>query len=492
MGNTLDNYKTIHAPSGIFKFKNRLCECVIDLRHDDYGNPNYFLKIKNIDDVVEMRHHFKEGIKIVNDHGDNHHTPLLDMPHSQECLEIYDILGIKSDVPRLSRDSVDEKSLADKLKKYFQKYGFLFPLFDDEYCIEMGLYTEFKPLNIVRLFDRISILLALMNAVDGTDVDYNSIFNLTFMLALKKLDKFTNLDNSQTYFEEFSHPMHKTFTNIELGTNNLNADIIDEMELPQVYGLELLTERLENSGIDYNTGYSIVDGEGVAPDRYYEILVADDYFLGNNEKFFVRVSDYEDVLGESEYYNAETMARHKYYTEKRIKHMFLSNNGKARSEKLFYDFLFHLHFQAFKIKSISPNLRFPVQFEDDIDLNRNEKFNDKFKSILRELANITIKNELDFMTSFIHTDYDIENMTQGWKIPNLFTAIYYSIFLTDRHNEVYRVCANPYCRGNFPVAVTNDRRKYCSENCQRMSAQRLKRASDNLKAGEYKVAVEVK
>lgn len=484
MAKSRDDYKIIHAPSGIFKFSNHSCTCVVDKRHDEYGNPKYILKVKTADGEIPFRHHFKGGIKLINDHGDDIHTPIREIPHTQEYIDIHNLLGIKSDVPMLNKDIITEERFAHKLENYFKKYGFLFPL-------ESLWFEEFDPMKTGALFDRISILLDLMNAVDGTDVDYDKIFNLTFMLALKQLDKFENYSKDKTYAESFSHPLLKTFKSIDYSIKGHSLEVRED-ELTNYFNLdaEKIDKKLYNTGIDYETGFKMEHGEPVPPEHYYDIYIIKDYFIGDDEWFLLRVGDYENTIEESLVYDAPIEVKHIFNTEKRIKYMFTHADFEGREDKLFFDFLFHLHYQVCKIISINPSARFPVRLEEGVSLNRNKKFDERFRKTLRELANITIKNEIDYMTSSVKTDYNIETKSQGWRIPDLYTAIYYSIFLTDRQNIVFRVCANPYCQGNFEVAATNDRRKYCSENCQRVSAQRLKRANDNLKEGENKAKID--
>ncbi len=103
-------------------------------------------------------------------------------------------------------------------------------------------------------------------------------------------------------------------------------------------------------------------------------------------------------------------------------------------------------------------------------------FDDRFKSCLKELANYTIKEELDYMVASVRPVYNAEKRSQGWYVKDLCTALYYSIFLTNRGTTVYRMCANPSCNCIFEVASTNERSKYHSLSCQRAMAQRFNRA----------------
>lgn len=473
--------KIINAPSGLFKFINKSCVCLVDLRHDDYGNPEYVLNIKTCDNEIPFRHDFKDGIQLVNNHGNTQHSPTHDIPYTKDCVEIYNTLGIKSDVPELKKDEIADKRYADRLEKYFNKYGFLF----QEKSI---FFDEFRAKSFGPMFDRILLLMALKKAVYGNEVDYNRIFNLTFMLALKKLYPLKNYKETELYTEGYEHPFYKEFKSIDFRKEGRSARV-KEIELKEYVDEETIDKYLYKPETDYGVTYSMSGDEQEKPEHFYETYVIKDYFLGNEEKFLLRVSDYENVLSEQECYDSGSVEeKHSFNTEKRIKYLFVHGEYSEREDKLFYDFLFHLHFQVCEITSINAEATYPVKLKNNTDLNRNEKFNDKFKAVLRELAEITIKNELDHMTSLIRPSYDIKSKTMGWHIPDLYTAIYYSISLTYGQNTVYRVCADPYCRGNFPISVSNDRRIYCSAECQQRGAQRIMRAAEKRKEAEEKVA----
>ncbi len=467
------------APSGLFNYCNKGCECHTDLRHDDYGNPRYILRVMANDKIIPFRHQFDEGLKLVENHGDNTRDPVRDMPRTQECVDIFRKLGINDDIPLLKKDIITEKRLSENIENYFKKYGFLFPA--DKYK-----FDEFEITKVGALFDRVAILLELMNAVDGVDVDYNRIFHLTFMLALRKLEKFENREETKTYFESVAHPLYKTFKSINFAKKDLNSEVSEIDLYKYIERSPEYEKQLYYEPIDYRIGKAFKNGEEVLPERFSDIYIIRDYFLDSVNWFLMRVSDYEDRIGEAELLGESYETIHIFNIEKRIKYMFVHAEFSDRSDKLFFDFLFHLHFEVCNILSINTDRPVPITLEDGANLNCNEKFNDKFKEVLRELAGITIKNELDQMTASIRTEYNAKTRFQSWFVPNLYTAIYYAISLTNREFYVYRTCANPYCNCIFSIPFTNDRRRYCSEECQWQSAQRLKRAKEKRKEAEEK------
>lgn len=468
------------APSGLFSYSNNGCECNVDLRHDNYGNPHYIFRVRGNDKKIPFRHQFSEGIKLVENHGDTTRDPVRDMPRTQECVDTFRKLGINNDIPLLNKDIITEKRLSENLEFYVKKYGFLFP-------VDRFEFEEFEVPKVGALFDRIAVLLELMNAVDGINVDYNRMFYLTFMLALKKLDYFTNIKEKKFYTDACLHPLYNTFEGINFNiiakSEKLSAEKLNERrnDSPE------FDERLHEAEINYGVAQHFFGDEETFPAGYNDFYIIRDYFLGDTDNFLMRVSDYENTWEEEEMRDRSPEENAVFFTEKKIKYMFVHGGYSSREEKLFYDFLFHFHFQVCNVKSININATVPITLEDGVNLNCNEKFNDKFKAVLRELAGLTIKNELDQMTSSVRTEYNPKTRFQGWFVPNLYTAIYYAISLTDREFYVYRTCASPYCQKIFPIPFTNDRRRYCTDECQWQSAQRLKRAKEKRKEAEEMV-----
>ena len=97
------------------------------------------------------------------------------------------------------------------------------------------------------------------------------------------------------------------------------------------------------------------------------------------------------------------------------------------------------------------------------------------------IAKNTIKEEFDFELYGIHPTYNIDTMSPNWKIPNFFTALYFSLFYTRPDYEVYRKCANPNCGRLFKVKTTNSRKQYHDVACQNAAAQMRHRKSKNKK-----------
>ncbi|SNS87397.1 CGNR zinc finger domain-containing protein [Anaerovirgula multivorans] len=102
----------------------------------------------------------------------------------------------------------------------------------------------------------------------------------------------------------------------------------------------------------------------------------------------------------------------------------------------------------------------------------NIRPNKEDENVIINAAKLIIKEEIDYHTKLISPVYDTTTMLGTWKIPNLITAIYFSIFFLNPNFEVIKKCANPTCDGYFDILNTNKRKKYCSIRCANIMSQR--------------------
>lgn len=477
---------------GIFEFTNSSCLCVKDLVHNKLGKEEYQIKVMSSDKNIPFCHHFIDGIRLKNNHGDNAHSPKTSFPRTQEFSEVsntLDNIGKKFEISALlNKDEITDLKFAEKVESYFSKYGFLFPIASEE-------YETFSPVIIGSFFDRLATLINLMNAVDELKPDYNKMFVYTFMLAMKQPSSFCNLTHSKNYLNECEHSLYKTYSEINFSSPQKHAyDIgqlykffpacdVDKM-LMESYEedkktaeqfLNEIKECCEIEMIEYsNTDIDVMAQMENIP-TYNQFYAIKDYFLGDDNFNFIRKYHFDDEDGE-----INSAGSPEYFIEKIIKYMYLNTDDTTRKVKLFCDFLYHYHFEISKITEINEQSLVPISLEKGLNLNKDSRFNDRFKNCLRELANYTIKEELDYMVSSVRPVYNAEEQSQGWYVKDLCTAIYYSIFLTDRKQTVFRKCAFPSCDKYFSVASTNDRMKYHDVSCQRAMAQRFNRARKKL------------
>lgn len=102
----------------------------------------------------------------------------------------------------------------------------------------------------------------------------------------------------------------------------------------------------------------------------------------------------------------------------------------------------------------------------------NVRPNEKEKEMIISAAKLVIKDEIDYHTKLITPVYDLASMAGSWKIPNLITAIYFSIFFLNPNFTLIKKCANPTCDEYFDVLNSNKKKIYCSPRCANIMSQR--------------------
>lgn len=116
----------------------------------------------------------------------------------------------------------------------------------------------------------------------------------------------------------------------------------------------------------------------------------------------------------------------------------------------------------------------------------NENFSNVYgsdkdmKSRLLNIARDTIKTEFDYALRNIHPTINVDTFSSDWIIPDFITALYFSLFYRPQ-KDIFRVCANPNCKGSglFTVSDTDNKRKrYCCKKCQNSAAQTRYLATD--------------
>lgn len=133
------------------------------------------------------------------------------------------------------------------------------------------------------------------------------------------------------------------------------------------------------------------------------------------------------------------------------------------------DFFYHLDKIA-PIERFTDTYCTPV-FKEETNLNKLSTFDTKFQDCLIDIAKLIIKEEFDFIFSNIHPIYDTASMSPSWVIPNLLTAMYFSLGYIGAENKIIRTCANPKCNKIFYVSNTNSKKKYHCKECQNAAAQ---------------------
>ncbi|MDD7305401.1 hypothetical protein HV819_06610 [Anaerococcus sp. AGMB00486] len=379
-----------------FTFENDKCICEIEKVADNKTNrlvENLVVKkVKEKD--IPVAYFYGEGLK------------LSDIKDKSKNNILGEFLGIKKD------DLYTYKS-------FFEKYGFLFTLDDDDfYSIDIDKVNDLKNNLLAFVF--------LMNNQFDNYLFYkvNSVQELldaTLYLIFKDESEFIIGDK-----EVFTIKKSKVKTVID-GANSHNES-------------------------SHNIKQKIVNGQKI---EYFEIKD----LLSKNGINEIDVETYNDIkLGNFPQW-FKNLCR--VYKNKRQ----LLDDPKYN---IVVDFLFHFstEYLTFSQSDISLEGTFEDNLYEDITKDR------KLLKALMEVSKILLEDEFETNLSSVTPKFNINDMKPDWKLPSLYTALYFSLFYMNSKENELRKCKNDNCKEFFQVSRTNSRKIYCSLVCCNAVAQR--------------------
>lgn len=319
----------------------------------------------------------------------------------------------------------------DRLMDYFRENGFLFPVTAD------GL-ESFSFDDVFSIIRRIRATLNVMSNLHEPRKQYKKIMSTICWLTLSPRVIIHSLDESK---EEFKTCIHSYMKYLE----SQKGGIYDSLSLDP-YASNDIT--VPDTIYPPETTVSISELENAA-------------LVGTGDESASGLNRYRAAI------------------------LFLNEQGEIPSDRKIIDYFYHLTSEIGNIVSV-PKEKAEVEF-DCGDAEVTKRFSDSLRTASVEVAKITIKEELDYAINAIFPSYDIESMTGSWVIPDLYSALVFSIFYMKPGLELYRRCENPNCGCYFLVSTTNSRRKYCSVECsnavqQRKHRQKIKKASTEVDA----------
>lgn len=507
------------AYGGIFSFEHPKCRAVLEPEYQDDDSVMMKIRLKFLkSEKTIYTFRYETGLARSHAHTNKHLYPINELPHSDELIKFINLYEKAADhserIPKTRGATKSYNQYFEELKDFFEIYGYPFE------TPSFGKYENIPPATS-KLLDRIYILTTLQSACREIKKNYNKIFHLTFSLIFSEPCFFGFDDDGSEIHKTPFHPCAYHYIYDELDAKP-KLRIYDAQSLlkdyPDAEDVEIYVEpdeteedfdfedetpvseeKIREEFPDFDSYSPLVkrciidiflgtikDTRGVIPEdnRFYAI---NDYFLGDKVHNFMRLSDYLD----SRMLEDEKKGS-RYVTGRMIKTLYVSRNNADRNEKLIYDFLYHFINDIAPIDYICQQSIQTIYFENAPDLNKHPNFTQRYKDVLLEIAANEIKYELEYVLQNIHPVYDADNLMPGWSIPDFHTAMYYSIFLGTRQHEIYRVCGNPYCNNLFKVVITNSKKKYCSETCRAVVAQRTKRMRERLDEEERREKTEKK
>lgn len=114
-----------------------------------------------------------------------------------------------------------------------------------------------------------------------------------------------------------------------------------------------------------------------------------------------------------------------------------------------------------------------IDLKDTAVLNDEKvKLDSSDKIIILDAARKAIKQEIDHHLSNITPTYNSDSLEASWDIPDLITALYFSILFSNPNFKILKNCKNPNCINYFTVHKSNNRKMYCSTACGNAVSQR--------------------
>ena len=303
------------------------------------------------------------------------------------------------------------------LKNFIEKYGYFFKLSSSEQ------YKNVELKDIYRLKNRFKSLIHLLYALHNEELrDYKDVLNaiylllFTFQISNERKAKQFNIINLLFHFpkyEEFTSSYDRVIV-------KTNAD-----------GFE---------------------------SSFYRI----DDFAMEDEVFEIAIHDYHDFIADSNNHHSLSRTLLKAFKNKHL--------IKQKEDRMIIDFLFHMwvDFEVIYVKD--------MLFEDILNAQVYEDFNNKASKKMKQLslniAKYLISKELNNALSGLVPSYDFEKLRPCWKIPNLYTALYFTIFNLDSSSSIIRKCDNVNCGEYFIVSKSNKKKRFCCEHCAKAVSQR--------------------
>ena len=287
--------------------------------------------------------------------------------------------------------------------EFYKKNGYLFP-------VSTAQYESFSPEMVWRLLLRFKATVQLMTALDGTTPEWQTLLASTLLLLLGDPVRIPFRDNAQAY---------------ESVVNSAIKTIEKAPKLPDIDGSAEAHQK--------NT-YTISD-------------------LVYGPTFELDSEIYEDISSGS----AVEFTR-SGCTDLRFRNIVrtyrIARNLPAE-ERLIIDFLFHFMMDIGILGSID--------YMNGIDFYEAPHFGGmtaELSTALESVARIVVRDEINHNIRHISPKYDTDKMAPSWEVPDLLSAMYFSLFFMRPGIEVYRECANPNCNVHFLCKTTATRNKH--------------------------------
>lgn len=439
-----------------FVFENRPCECKIDIVHNN-GMQQYRIQVKasGCDRIFYAYDSRKRGLVTTD----------------SEYREVLDGNDVLTELCNLRSDITKEP---EPLVKYFRKYGFFIPISDQNYAI-------YDLEELLKVITRLKKMIDLLHELtcDPRKIDFNKLFELVLYYIFSAgytLDfQYDEESDFNRKIESCSYFYAKLWNNINLGKKEYNIYFLRDIESPMIVKGNEKIELTPSNYDQYKQSKEPEDVKGIIRGskrfRYDYLLKEKVNILDELGCKLALIDNTETTEDEEEMVQQGVDCEDSQIIKNRIQCLYyITLVEKYNDVGPIADFLYHFNEDVASIIKITSDGT--VELEKTIDLNKETSFDNRYKKILIEIAKLVYKRELDWALKDIGPACDTENFRPKWNIPSFLTALYFSLFYFDSEYQEYRICENETCRKWFSVPKSRRNKKYCSQKCANLAAQR--------------------
>ncbi|MEG2012994.1 MAG: CGNR zinc finger domain-containing protein [Anaerovoracaceae bacterium] len=304
----------------------------------------------------------------------------------------------------------------DATVAFFERYGFLFPISDEQYeCIDDNALLE--------ILNRIKATVMLMSTIAGKRDYKKMLICATYLL--------------------FSNPVQFTLSTHEYDTTNNHpfTKLIHEYNMMP----------------DLNRNQELFDNQYIS---------IEDTIVNGYNKIYV-----DELAGMDTGDGISGLPGSRDWHFKNLFALYTNYPFANTSLRTIIDFYYHYETKVGVFSNVEVNR---ITYHTDPE---RDKFTDEMKVALLKIAKIVISEEINANLQGISPQIVPETLSPAWKLNSLLEALYFSIFYMKPGVELYKECQNPNCKHQkyFLINATVTNKKYCCPACGNAAAQRRSR-----------------
>lgn len=359
----------------------------------------------------------------------------------------------------------------EALKTFFEKYGFFF-------YISQNKMESYDTETIFSLHRRLKYLVELMSLIQEPEPEYRRIFSLICWLIFSNRIYIETVDSKQPIYYSCLHPLFSYLQEDNRYRRYRRPNQADEMDdsLDFLFGDDNYScnntpdysnsEFMRNNTMYCDDETSIWTEETISPEEFSYPINDYIYPLKSIDSSEAEERSYD--LDPSFFTNSERDPIINYY---KLQSLYCTDAILSYRDRYMIQYFFHTEYTLGQIALLN-NDGSTSFFSNDDENQFREHLDDNLKKATLQVAKYVIKEELDYNLSAVTPSYDIRQMAPSWRIPDLFTGLYFSLFYMNSSQELFRLCANPSCRKPFRVETTRRNKKYCCDACRNAVGQR--------------------